>query len=147
MYENYLMHFGILGQKWGVRRYQNFDGTLTAAGRERYGKNIKDYPEMKLRRQVGIVNNIVYGKKGKFGKVMNQYRDYSANVHNPSYDRKKTEEFLNKLTEAKLFDIGYEPSPEAVAYLRSRPWFYLPYDFVVDPTKKKTTTFIDFYGE
>lgn len=33
---NYLCHFGILGQKWGVRRYQNEDGTLTPEGRERY---------------------------------------------------------------------------------------------------------------
>lgn len=29
-------HFGILGQKWGVRRYQNSDGSLTAEGKERY---------------------------------------------------------------------------------------------------------------
>lgn len=32
-----LYHYGIEGQKWGVRRYQNEDGSLTPAGRERYG--------------------------------------------------------------------------------------------------------------
>lgn len=32
----YIAHHGILGQKWGVRRYQNADGTLTAAGKKRY---------------------------------------------------------------------------------------------------------------
>lgn len=35
---NYLEHFGIFGMKWGVRRYQNKDGTLTAKGRLRYRK-------------------------------------------------------------------------------------------------------------
>lgn len=36
---NYLLHHGTKGQKWGVRRYQNEDGTLTAAGKIRYAYN------------------------------------------------------------------------------------------------------------
>lgn len=36
--ETYLAHHGILGMKWGVRRYQNEDGTLTEAGKARYIK-------------------------------------------------------------------------------------------------------------
>lgn len=36
LYENtYISHYGVLGMKWGVRRYQNEDGTLTPAGKKR----------------------------------------------------------------------------------------------------------------
>lgn len=34
---NYLEHHGILGMKWGVRRFENKDGSLTPAGKKRYG--------------------------------------------------------------------------------------------------------------
>lgn len=39
--KNYLAHHGIKGQKWGVRRYQNEDGTLTEEGRKRYGLSVE----------------------------------------------------------------------------------------------------------
>lgn len=39
---NELYHFGIKGQKWGVRRYQNKDGTLTDAGAKRYARDARE---------------------------------------------------------------------------------------------------------
>ena len=38
--EDFLAHYGILGQKWGVRRFQNPDGTLTDAGKKRLAKDL-----------------------------------------------------------------------------------------------------------
>lgn len=37
-----LYHHGIKGQRWGVRRYQNADGSLTAAGQKRYDRDIRE---------------------------------------------------------------------------------------------------------
>lgn len=34
-----LLHYGIKGMKWGVRRFQNKDGTRTAAGKKRYNSS------------------------------------------------------------------------------------------------------------
>jgi len=42
MENTYLQHVGIKGMRWGVRRYQNKDGTLTPAGKRRYSKMSED---------------------------------------------------------------------------------------------------------
>ena len=42
MYDNELYHHGIKGQKWGVRRYQNSDGTLTSKGKNRYARDARE---------------------------------------------------------------------------------------------------------
>ena len=59
----YLMHHGVKGMRWGVRNYQNADGTLTAEGRARYGLN-KSASE-------------VYAKRGILSKKAAQNLDYS----------------------------------------------------------------------
>jgi hypothetical protein len=47
MENNNLQHAGIKGMKWGVRRYQNKDGSLTPAGQKRYARDTRDLSETK----------------------------------------------------------------------------------------------------
>lgn len=59
--DSYLEHYGVLGMKWGVRRYQNEDGTLTDAGKKRY--KTKTNFEKQTARDRRIRRNIVKGVK------------------------------------------------------------------------------------
>lgn len=56
-----LYHWGVKGMKWGVRRYQNKDGTLTNAGKKRYADNESD-------ESVSVGNKGTGGEKNKTSK-------------------------------------------------------------------------------
>ena len=87
-YENELWHYGILGMKWGVRRYQNADGTLTAAGKKRYSTNIRqmhasDFGAENFKEQL-IKTPTVANTPGALSSYMKQKISYS------SFDRLKS---------------------------------------------------------
>lgn len=73
--DDYLAHHGVKGQKWGVRRYQNDDGSLTQEGREKY--NVQGWEARQMykkgtitkqeKRQAMKAGNII----GKIDNVMN----------------------------------------------------------------------------
>ena len=60
MDNNELIHWGVKGMKWGVRRYQNKDGSLTPAGKKRYDRDYEGQARMmsdaELRSQINRMN-------------------------------------------------------------------------------------------
>lgn len=78
--QDFLMHHGILGQKWGIRRYQNKDGSLTDAGRKRY------YPKMIL----GSLSPMSYIYATAANKDVRRYaRQYNRNTKKYGADAEK----------------------------------------------------------
>lgn len=50
--EEIIKHHGVKGQRWGIRRYQNADGSLTAAGRKRVNKMKEEYTQLTGKRLI-----------------------------------------------------------------------------------------------
>lgn len=88
-----LRHHGIKGQKWGVRRFQNGDGSLTAAGRKRYGTDdLKDSLD-KLNKADSLINT---AKKYQSEK---DRKDHNNKVNN------KIKSDLSKMSDKELQQV------------------------------------------
>lgn len=80
-HESELYHHGILGMKWGIRRYQNKDGSLTPAGRKRYnpyGYDIDKYNSDKYEKyheSKGITFDDIYYRNKETGELDVIYKD------------------------------------------------------------------------
>ena len=57
VYTTELQHYGIKGMKWGVRRYQNYDGSYTQAGMKRYNKSMAAYEKADYRYKTAKKSN------------------------------------------------------------------------------------------
>ena len=110
-YNNSISHHGIKGQKWGERRYQNPDGTLTEEGRKRYSS----YTPYKIQRSLNKIDESaakaearIYNAEKKAGKYSVKGIKY-ANKHGES---EKTTKKLTKLDkkikkqEEKISDLN-----------------------------------------
>lgn len=69
---NELYHYGVLGMKWGVRRYQNKDGSLTPAGKKKISKEYKK-TSIKVMNDLSKNHNHMYAQSyNKAAKYMNE---------------------------------------------------------------------------
>ena len=87
-YPSYLIHYGIQGQKWGVRRFQNEDGTYTAEGLERRNKGLKVSDKDALVLPKGTtVNRISIHKKEKLKGSKYLYTDIDKDIYEGAFSK------------------------------------------------------------
>jgi len=111
--ENELTHWGIKGMRWGIRRYQNKDGTLTTAGKKRYAKEMA-----KLKEEERVAKN-KQRTQAKLDKLDEKRREIEAiksgkpvpkpaekQTHKPSIKDMSDEELravVNRLNMEKMY--------------------------------------------
>lgn len=118
-----LQHYGIQGMKWGVRRYQNEDGTLTSAGKARYKDDEKSKTVDELKKEYGkLEDQMTYGKHADKKKnaslekrmkeiedLMNSKKTTSAHEdHTKARDKKKVSEMSDKELRDRLNRLDME---------------------------------------
>ena len=96
---DYIIHYGIKGQKWNVRRFQNEDGTRTEAGKERY-RNDNPKPKRSMGHEVG--GHQIKDPTSSSSAEDKNNSDIAALQTDAEREVKEAIEALDRLNEAEL---------------------------------------------
>lgn len=133
-----LVHYGIKGQKWGRRRYQNADGSLTPAGKIRYGEdattesiNKQQINDMKLQKH--IADKAAKDSEG----ISRELKESRRKKEREAVD-KQVREQAYKMSDKELRDVVNRLNMEEryAQVMRDRA--------SIDTGRTKTEKFLDF---
>lgn len=122
-----LLHYGVKGMKWGVRRYQNPDGSLTAAGKRRQEKQDRKWHKKVLSSKV---QNKIAGEATR--KYLDSFDKFASEVAKRKFSEREYLNFMRK----NMNDIWEKSVKEVLG------------DEVRSPSKRYSIDmFVQQYGE
>lgn len=119
---DYISHFGVKGMKWGIRRYQNRDGSLTPEGRKRYGRSEDSEKVQELRKKpISAMSNQELETVIRRMNLERQYRDLKSSEINSG--KKKAKEVLDYAnTASQFYNLYNSPMGKATKSAIKKAW-------------------------